>query len=459
MGVTLTLFRKWSSSTRWNAINMGKELDTGYEAKIKEFRVAFSCSCAYVGIALILLGVGLDFGLYPYMQLPFALARAVVSILIFCIIVLLKSGWGERRAHWLTFIWLLLPQIMITWMIGMTEGAASLYSVGLHLAIYASGIALPFSLLQTLALGGCSFLLYVAACLAHPGGFELRGPLLVNSLFLIFAICVSTVCAFFNERYRLMLFRLRTEVAKKNTELESANRILSDIMLQKEKMAAIGTLAAGLLHEVNNPLNFCLMAIDIAAEEPAAKSNPGLSDCLADARKGMRRVQHIVSDLKTFAYRKADDAKDTPFLFAKALESAARLTGHELKGVRLTQDLPVDTLVCGDEASIIGVLINLFSNAVLAMRDAHCPTPEILVSAAWKCDRLQVAVRDNGPGIAPENLMRVFEPFFTTRDVGQGLGLGLSISYGVIERQGGTLVAESVPGEWTQMLFDLPRGA
>jgi two-component system sensor histidine kinase PhcS len=66
-------------------------------------------------------------------------------------------------------------------------------------------------------------------------------------------------------------------------------------------------------------------------------------------------------------------------------------------------------------------------------------------------------VQDNGPGIAPENLSRVFEPFFTTRAVGQGLGLGLSISYGVITRHGGTLRAESIMGEWTKMIFDLPR--
>ena len=441
---------------------MGKGLYASYEAEIREFRVAFSSGCAYVGIILILMGAGLDYGLYPHMQLPFALARIAVSILIVGIIMLLKTKWGEQQAHWLTLIWLLLPQIMITWMIAVTEGGVSLYNVGLHLAIYASGIALPFSLLQNLTLGGCSFVLYVAACSVHTASFELRGPFLVNSLFLAFAIIVSAVCAFYNERSRFMLFRLRAEVAKKNNELELKNRNLASIkgqLLQQEKMAAIGTLAAGLLHEVNNPLNFCLMAIDVAAEEPVAKTSPGLSDCLADARKGMRRVQHIVSDLKTFAYRKADDASDTPFLFEKALESAARLTGHELKGVRLIQDLPADTLVCGDEASIIGVMINLFSNAALAMRGAHHPQPEILVSAAWKGDRLHVAVRDNGPGIAPENLMRVFEPFFTTRDVGQGLGLGLSISYSIIERHGGTLVAESVPGEWTQMLFDLPRGA
>lgn len=91
------------------------------------------------------------------------------------------------------------------------------------------------------------------------------------------------------------------------------------------------------------------------------------------------------------------------------------------------------------------------------MRASNRAEPAIHLSAAWVGDRLRVTVRDNGPGIPPENLARVFEPFFTTREIGQGLGLGLSISYGVIERHGGTLVAESAIGEWTKMIFDLPR--
>ena len=71
--------------------------------------------------------------------------------------------------------------------------------------------------------------------------------------------------------------------------------------------------------------------------------------------------------------------------------------------------------------------------------------------------RLLVKVRDNGTGIAPENLGRVFEPFFTTRDVGAGLGLGLSVSYGIVQRHGGTLAVDSEPGAWTEFSFDLPR--
>jgi two-component system sensor histidine kinase PhcS len=280
---------------------------------------------------------------------------------------------------------------------------------------------------------------------------------------IVFSIAGSTVYTYYNERVRRQLHSLKEEVAQKNGELEDINRNLAEIkgqMLQQEKMAALGTLAAGLLHEVNNPVNFCMMAIDVAVEEPAAKNSPLLMECLTDAKQGMQRVQYIVSDLKTFAYRKSGvDHESSQFLFERALDSSVRLVGHEVKGIKINRQLTPDTLVRGDEAAIIGVLINLLSNAALAMRKGATPQPTIEVSAEADGDRLRVAVRDNGPGITPENISRVFEPFFTTREVGQGLGLGLSICYSVIQRHGGLLAAESVPGEWTRFTFDLPRVA
>jgi two-component system sensor histidine kinase PhcS len=172
----------------------------------------------------------------------------------------------------------------------------------------------------------------------------------------------------------------------------------------------------------------------------------------------MQRVQNIVSDLKIFAYRKpGTEHKAQPFLFEKALNSAERLTGHELRGIRVVRDLPADTLVVGDEAAIIGVMINLLSNATIAMRKVNSLAPSIHIKGSWRDSRLMISVLDNGPGISPENLSRVFEPFFTTREVGQGLGLGLAISYSVIERHGGILTATSDLGKWTEMTFDLPR--
>lgn len=439
-----------------------QQLYEGYESELAEFRLSFSRGGAYTAIVLVMLGVGLDYGQYPQLQGSFAFARTLVSLAIAGIVLLLYTARGRKLAPWLTLAWLLLPQIMIAWMIWHTDGVQSPYYVGLYLAIFASGIALPFGLWQNVVFGVLSYLCYLLACRLHPGGLEPFGTFIVNSLFILFAAGASAVYTYFNERARFMLFRLKAEVTRKNEELEDINRKLIDIkgqMLQQEKMAAIGTLAAGLLHEVNNPVNFCLMAVEVAMEEPAARNEPALHECLVDARQGMQRIQHIVSDLKTFAYRKPGaEAEGIPFLLEKALDSASRLTAHELRGVGMTRNLPDDTLVSGDEAAIIGVLINLYSNAALAMQKAGTSAPAIHTEAVWRDGRLCVTVRDNGPGIPGENLARVFEPFFTTRDVGQGLGLGLSISYAVIERHGGLLFVESEVGKWAAFSFDLPRG-
>ena len=436
-----------------------------YDSALRAFRFEFSRAGAWTGIALVLLGVGLDHALYPDWTRPFAVARVCVSVLILAVIAAMRTRFGRHNIQWLTFAWLILPQIMINWMIAVTEGASSIYYSGLTLAIYSSGIVLAFGLWQNIVFGGISYLMYVAACARHPATFDLHGPFVVNSLFLVMSATVSAVFTVYNERARIVLFELKAEVAAKNRELERTNSSLAEIkgqMLQQEKMAALGTLAAGLMHEVNNPVNFCLMAIELASEEPEAKTNPVLGECLDDAKQGMQRVQHIVSDLKTFAYRKhGTDLLSGHFLFERALGSAIRLVNHELKDVKVTRDLPPDTLVRGDEAAIIGVMINLFSNAVLAMRKAGKRPHELSICAEWRGkgnqQRLHVTVRDNGPGIEATNLARVFEPFFTTREVGQGLGLGLSISYRVIERHGGLLMAESAVGEWTKMIFDLPR--
>lgn len=443
-------------------LNMDQDQHTGYDTVFGEYRLAFSRAGAYTCIVLVLLGVGLDYGIYPQNQFRFAVARVICSLLIFGIILMMREAWVQEKIQLATFLWLLMPQIMITWMIGVTEGATSMYSIGLYLAIFASSLALPFSFWHNIALSFVTFLLYLAACYFNPKDFVFR-YFVFNSLLLLFVIVVSALCTYFNERTRYMLFRLKTELANKNRQLEETNKSLTNIkghMLQQEKMAAIGTLSAGLMHEVNNPVNYCLMAMDVAMENPAAKTNASLNECLADAKQGMRRVQQIVADLKIFAYRsKETSAEGNTFPFEKVVDSALRLLSYETKDIAITRELPADALVRGDEAAIVGVLVNLFDNAVLAMRAANCAKPAIYLSAECAGDRLRVTVRDNGPGIAPENLARVFEPFFTTREIGQGLGLGLSISYGVIEQHGGTLVAESELGKWTKMIFDLPRAA
>ncbi|WP_347327483.1 two-component system sensor histidine kinase PhcS [Ralstonia pseudosolanacearum] len=433
----------------------------GYHQELSDLRLAFSRSGAVTGVVLVMLGVGLDYGLYPQHQVLFGVARFLVSLMMLTVMLGLPTRWDRPRVQALTLLWLVLPQLMIVWMIWYTDGAESLYYAGLNLAIFAVGIVMPLGFLQTVLFGAFTYIIWVIACVMHAGGIQSRGTFIVHSLFILFSVVASAVYTYFNELGRFQLFQLKEELAEKNEQLEAINHSLTEIkgqLLQQEKMVAIGTLSAGLLHEINNPVNFCLMAIAVAQEDSTAKASPMLLECLADAKEGMQRVQHIVSDLKTFAYRSPEKGvADTPFLAEKAIDSAIRLTSHELRGVEVNRQLPPDTLVRGDEAAIIGVLINLLSNAALAMHKAQREHPCIDISAEWHNGRLYVVVKDNGPGIAEKNLSRVFEPFFTTREVGKGLGLGLSISYSVIQHHGGTLSVASLEGEWARFTFDLPR--
>jgi two-component system sensor histidine kinase PhcS len=427
---------------------------------VQDVRQEFSKIGGVTSATLIVLGFGLDLAIYPERAGEFFLVRLGTALLTLVVIFLVASPNGKKHVRLLTLTWLVLPQIMIGWMIFTTEGVDSIYFVGLQLALYGVGILVPISYLESLAFGVFTIGVYFVACYFHTDGLGDGSTFAASAIFTVFAAIISTGCTYFNELSRIKLFRLREQVAEQNAQLVASNKALIDIkgqLLQREKMAAIGTLSAGLLHELNNPVNYSLMAINMGLMVPAAKTDPMLKESLEDAREGMTRVQNIVSDLKTFAYQKPGEDSLRPFLLENAVRSALRLAGYELKGINVTTDMPQDTHVLGDEPAIIGVLINLLSNAAHALQAAQRPEPKIDLRLTPQTDRLRVSVRDNGPGISPDNIGRVFEPFFTTRDVGAGLGLGLSVSYGIVQRHGGSLAVDSVPGEWTEFTFDLPR--
>ncbi|MDB5869024.1 MAG: his Kinase domain protein [Polaromonas sp.] len=437
-----------------------------YRLEMGDFRLAYSKAGAFVSMVLVILGLGLDYSLYPAHFAEFTVARGVASALTLGVLWLLNSARLNRQyVPLLTLLWLALPQIMISWMIWRADGVESIYFVGLHLALYATGIILPLGFIEGLGFGLFTYLVYFLACYWHPQGLENTHRFFGISLFILFSVSVSAFCTYFNERGRINVFRLKQEVADNNVALEIANKVLAETnaaltevkgqLIQREKMAALGTLSAGLLHEVNNPVNYSLMAINMALMDPAAAQSADLKESLTDAREGMQRVQNIVSDLKTFAYQKPGVDSQRVFLLEKAVQSALRLTSFELKNIKVELALPQDTHVLGDEPAIIGVLINLLSNAALALLGAAREQPHISLQAEHRNGRLRLAVRDNGTGIAPENIARVMEPFFTTRDVGAGLGLGLSMSYGIIQRHGGLLLVSSEFGAWTEFSFDL----
>ena len=144
-------------------------LHSAYESDLRAYRLRFSRGGAWTAIGLVLLGIGLDFSLYPDHLGAFALARVLVSLAILGIIGLMRAPWGARHVEAMSFTWLMLPQIMIAWMIAVTEGASSIYYAGLNLGVFASAIAFAFRMWQNLTLGLLTYLLYAAACWVHDG--------------------------------------------------------------------------------------------------------------------------------------------------------------------------------------------------------------------------------------------------------------------------------------------------
>ena len=250
---------------------------------------------------------------------------------------------------------------------------------------------------------------------------------------------------------------LQVALAERARELERAIlkiRETESQLVHSEKMSGLGTIAAGLLHEVNNPLNFTLTALQVA-HGSIPRNDHALKEILDDIGQGMNRIKTIVSDLGMFAYKSSGNENEQ-FDLSAVTESALRLISHELGEIAIERDIPAGMLLRGSRTQLSHVLMNLLVNSAKALMGVSGRAPRITISARSVDGGHQLVVRDNGSGIPPEVLPRIFEPFFTTRAVGQGTGLGLSIVHTIIANHGGTISARSEAGQWTEFAIFLP---
>ena len=253
--------------------------------------------------------------------------------------------------------------------------------------------------------------------------------------------------------------QLQVNVERQNRELSEALLELKNTqskLIQSEKLNALGKMSAGLLHEINNPLNFIFGSFQLLEREPAVAGDSYAMELMADMREGIERITGIVRDLKTFAYPEATDL-GKHFDMQSTVASATRFTSSSIAvNVKLTSDIP-SMLVVGSQSHIVQVLVNLIQNASDAMEDANTENPWIQISREVLADkRIRIIVEDNGPGVPDEIKGKVFDPFYTTKDVGAGMGMGLSICHTIIKNHGGHLELESVPGN-TRFIFDLAQ--
>jgi signal transduction histidine kinase len=274
--------------------------------------------------------------------------------------------------------------------------------------------------------------------------------------------------------------RLEQRVAERTAQLEEANRELADRLSElnatqeqlivADRRISIGRLAAGVAHEINNPLAYIKANLGYASEELSAitslaRSGTGppelqqrlgeLGTAIEESSEGAERVRHIVRGLKAFA--RTDEDRRTPTSVAEALEAAIDMSAHELKHrARLERELSSAPLVEGNEVRLCQVFLNLLLNAAQAIPEGSS-RGLIRVRLGTDARGWAVAeVQDNGSGIPKENLSRIFDPFFTTKPVGVGTGLGLSISQGIVLGLGGEISVESEPGVGTTFRVVLP---
>jgi C4-dicarboxylate-specific signal transduction histidine kinase len=252
--------------------------------------------------------------------------------------------------------------------------------------------------------------------------------------------------------------QLQKDLRGRNEELAGTIAKLQrteSMLIQSEKMNAIGSLSAGLLHEINNPLNYTLTAINFAGQFKESLGEE-MKEILTDIEEGMIRIRDVVTDLKNFAYPEKPGA-ESEFPLAEVLRSARKIVAGEIENVTLEVDLPEELVVRGQKTQLMHVFINLLNNAGLALRDGPVHgTPLISVRGFAVEEMVTVEVADNGPGVPAEIMNRVFEPFFTTRDVGSGMGMGLSICHTIMEAHQGSIRVGNRPEGGAVFTITLP---
>lgn len=228
-------------------------------------------------------------------------------------------------------------------------------------------------------------------------------------------------------------------------------------LIHNEKLKALGIMSAGLAHEINNPLNYAVLGIELLKREGREMLAPEFDSIVSDVEDGLLRIKNIVQDLKIYA-RKTPDIDSTleTFLVGDAVAAAVRIVSPHTSHIEVSTMLNTPYRVYGDVSSIVQVLINLVSNAadaILRKQEARDGRIDILGKTVG--DRYIIEVTDNGEGVSTKQIEDMFTPFYTTKSTHSGTGLGLSICQAIIERHGGEINVESILGSWTAVSFDL----
>jgi two-component system, NtrC family, sensor kinase len=226
-------------------------------------------------------------------------------------------------------------------------------------------------------------------------------------------------------------------------------------LLHQDKMASLGKLSSSVVHEINNPvagiLNLVLLSKRILKEDSITESELGVFQQYLDLMETeTRRVTRIIGNLLAFARQSKIEV--TRFDVNELIEQILMLNANllRLNKIRIIEDLERNLpLIKGSEDQIQQVVMNLISNAVESMAQAQRKRLTLKTCSSPDKNAVKMQITDTGAGIPNANISKIFEPFFTTKKKGKGVGLGLSVVYGIIEEHGGKMYVESTEGRGT----------
>jgi len=237
--------------------------------------------------------------------------------------------------------------------------------------------------------------------------------------------------------------------ALENTEKEREKAVRA--ACQSERLAALGQMAAGIGHEINNPL-MNIMSLATLIEEALGEGHEDTRNDILLLRKEGKRCARIIQGILNFA--RENEPSYEPFNLSELIEETLELLHHRIESsdINLITNIEKDLMMEGDAGMLQQVLVNVLLNAI----QASSANEKILINAKEKNKKLLIEIIDQGTGIQSNDFSKIFDPFFTTKSEGEGTGLGLSVSYGIIKHHSGTISIENMKDTGVKVNIILP---
>jgi two-component system sensor histidine kinase PhcS len=326
----------------------------------------------------------------------------------------------------------------------MTGGSTSSYYGGLNIVMVAVTQLLIYSFDKAIKVCIIVITCYIVTIFLPPNPVN-WASFYTNLHFLILTAIISCVACYLLTLHRVKKFKANYKVQtllqeKEQTELK---------LIRSERLNAIGTLAAGIIHEINNPLNN-IMAHIIYIEENEKRAD--ILNAVNEIKTfGIEPIEKITSGLQDFC---GNIGKAEPVLLSELIDFAKHLVWNSIRYLNVNINIKEDGKALVVKNDIILLFTNFFINSAYALKKAKRKLIDITVVKLK--DSFLISFKDNGIGIEKKNLGEIFDPFFTTKPEGVGLGLGLSSCHRIVENHKGSLKVKSKKGEYTEFIFNLP---